>query len=118
MKKVNFFALLYQAYILCCLYQVYHSENELDSVYMKQAIEQAIQAQGKTRPNPCVGCVILDSNGDLVGRGYHKKSGYPHAEIEALKEAGEKAKGGTAYISLEPCNHYGKTPPCTLALLK
>jgi diaminohydroxyphosphoribosylaminopyrimidine deaminase/5-amino-6-(5-phosphoribosylamino)uracil reductase len=85
---------------------------------MKRAIELASNARGKTHPNPCVGCVIVESNGTIVGEGWHVKAGEDHAEVMALKLAGAKANGATAYVSLEPCNHYGKTPPCTLALLK
>ncbi|KAJ1411335.1 cytidine deaminase-like protein, partial [Ochromonadaceae sp. CCMP2298] len=86
---------------------------------MRRAIELAARAQGHTCPNPCVGCVIVDTKGQVIGEGWHERSGQPHAEVRALLEAvsGETA-GATAYVSLEPCNHYGRTPPCTLALLK
>lgn len=73
---------------------------------------------GKTRPNPVVGCVVLDKYGNVVGEGFHPKAGEPHAEVFALLEAGDKAIGGTAYVTLEPCNHHGRTPPCVDALLK
>jgi diaminohydroxyphosphoribosylaminopyrimidine deaminase/5-amino-6-(5-phosphoribosylamino)uracil reductase len=73
---------------------------------------------GNTSPNPCVGCVILDRYGEVVGEGWHKRAGEAHAEVHALIEAGDRAIGGTAYVSLEPCNHYGKTPPCTQALIR
>lgn len=84
---------------------------------MKRAIELAQKGAGKTAPNPCVGCVIV-KNERIVGEGWHKKAGGPHAEIEALKKAGAKAKGATMYVTLEPCCHYGKTGPCTDAIIK
>lgn len=87
----------------------------MDRLYMRRALELASRAIGKTSPNPCVGCVIV-KNGVVIGEGYHKKAGEPHAEVNALREAGEDAKGSTAYVSLEPCNHFGRTPPCTHAL--
>jgi diaminohydroxyphosphoribosylaminopyrimidine deaminase / 5-amino-6-(5-phosphoribosylamino)uracil reductase len=65
-----------------------------------------------------VGCVVLDAEGQVVGEGFHPKAGEPHAEVFALREAGERARGGTAYVTLEPCNHHGRTPPCVDALLK
>lgn len=79
--------------------------------YIKLALELAKKAKGLTSPNPCVGAVIV-KNGRIVGKGYHKKAGWPHAELYALKEAGKKAKGATLYVSMEPCRHYGRTPPC------
>lgn len=88
-----------------------------DAGHMRRALELASQAHGATHPNPAVGCVILDKNGNIVGEGYHPKAGLPHAEVYALRAAGQAAQGGTAYVNLEPCNHYGKTPPCALALI-
>jgi diaminohydroxyphosphoribosylaminopyrimidine deaminase/5-amino-6-(5-phosphoribosylamino)uracil reductase len=88
---------------------------------MIEAIWLAKQAMGRTRPNPVVGCVIvnvIDGKEIVVGKGFHHRSGQPHAEVLALIEAGELANGATAYVSLEPCNHYGRTPPCTMALLR
>jgi len=73
---------------------------------------------GKTRPNPMVGCVIVNDDGEVVGEGFHPKAGQPHAEVWAIRQAGEKARGATAYVSLEPCNHFGRTPPCVNALLE
>jgi len=90
--------------------------TEEDRQYMQQAIELARTAEGKTFPNPIVGCVIV-KDGVVVGTGYHPKAGEPHAEVFALRAAGEKAKGATAYVSLEPCNHYGRTPPCSQAMV-
>ncbi len=85
--------------------------------YMKQALALAKLAVGYTAPNPAVGCVI-GNDGVVVGTGYHRKAGTPHAEVWALKEAGEKAKGATVYVTLEPCAHYGRTPPCARTLVE
>jgi diaminohydroxyphosphoribosylaminopyrimidine deaminase/5-amino-6-(5-phosphoribosylamino)uracil reductase len=82
-----------------------------DKKYIGAAIELASAARGKTSPNPCVGAVVV-KRGMIVGKGYHRYAGGPHAEVYALKQAGKKAKGATLYVSLEPCRHYGKTPPC------
>lgn len=84
---------------------------------MALAIELARKGQYTTRPNPNVGCVILDANSVKVGEGWHHVAGGPHAEIHALAQAQEKARGGTAYVTLEPCSHYGRTPPCAEALI-
>lgn len=89
-----------------------------DSFYLNRAIELALKARGQTSPNPCVGCVIVNKDLEIVGEGYHKRAGFPHAEVEALLMAGERARGGTAYVSLEPCNHFGLTPPCSDALIR
>ena len=75
-------------------------------------------AEGDTSPNPMVGAVIVDGDGNIVGEGYHHKAGQPHAEINALAAAGDKAKGATVYVTLEPCFHYGRTGPCCEALIK
>lgn len=88
-----------------------------DARHMRRAVELASTALGKTHPNPAVGCVILDEDGGIVGEGYHPEAGLPHAEVFALRAAGERARGGTAYVTLEPCNHFGRTPPCSLALV-
>ena len=88
-----------------------------DQRYMSRALELAVQGKYSAKPNPCVGCVIVYA-GDIVGEGWHKKAGEPHAEVHALKQAGSKAKGSTAYVTLEPCSHHGKTPPCADALIK
>ena len=95
-----------------------YSDDTSDRQYMRRAVHLASLALGKTRPNPCVGCVIVDVNGTIVGEGWHQKAGEAHAEVYALQSAGERARGGTAYVSLEPCNHFGRTPPCTHALLR
>ena len=83
-----------------------------DRFFMELAIEEAYKGKGKTLPNPAVGAVIVKS-GKVVASGFHEKYGGPHAEAVAIEKAGEKAKGATLYVTLEPCNHYGKTPPCT-----
>ncbi|WP_254407664.1 bifunctional diaminohydroxyphosphoribosylaminopyrimidine deaminase/5-amino-6-(5-phosphoribosylamino)uracil reductase RibD [Streptomyces sp. GMY02] len=84
---------------------------------MRRAIAISAQGLGSTSPNPPVGCVILDSDGRTVGEGYHVRKGEPHAEVNALTAAGKRAEGGTAVVTLEPCNHYGRTPPCREALI-
>lgn len=88
-----------------------------DHLFMSRALQLAEQGLFTTRPNPRVGCVIV-KDGKIVGEGAHLKAGEPHAEVFALRQAGELAKGATAYITLEPCNHIGRTPPCTHALLQ
>jgi diaminohydroxyphosphoribosylaminopyrimidine deaminase/5-amino-6-(5-phosphoribosylamino)uracil reductase len=87
-----------------------------DEKYMNRAMDLALLAQGHTSPNPMVGCVIVKS-GRVIAEGYHKKAGLPHAEAEALKKAGKSAKGSTLYVNLEPCSHFGKTPPCADAII-
>jgi diaminohydroxyphosphoribosylaminopyrimidine deaminase / 5-amino-6-(5-phosphoribosylamino)uracil reductase len=87
-----------------------------DRAMMQRCIELARRALGRTTPNPLVGSVIVQ-NGEIVGEGFHPKAGEPHAEVFALRQAGEKAKGATIYVSLEPCSHYGRTPPCADALI-
>lgn len=84
---------------------------------MARAIELAARGLGTTSPNPVVGCVLLDASGLVVGEGFHAYAGGPHAEIVALAQAGERAKGGTAVVTLEPCNHTGRTGPCSEALI-
>jgi diaminohydroxyphosphoribosylaminopyrimidine deaminase / 5-amino-6-(5-phosphoribosylamino)uracil reductase len=85
---------------------------------MARAIELAARGLGSTSPNPIMGCVILDAAGHVVGEGFHAYAGGPHAEIVALAQAGELAKGGTAVVTLEPCNHVGRTGPCAQALIR
>jgi diaminohydroxyphosphoribosylaminopyrimidine deaminase/5-amino-6-(5-phosphoribosylamino)uracil reductase len=86
-----------------------------DKKYMDLALRLARKADGMTSPNPRVGAVVVKS-GRIVGKGYHLRAGTPHAEIHALKEAGEKARGATLYVTLEPCAHQGRTGPCTEAI--
>ncbi|MEV5693262.1 bifunctional diaminohydroxyphosphoribosylaminopyrimidine deaminase/5-amino-6-(5-phosphoribosylamino)uracil reductase RibD [Micromonospora globbae] len=85
---------------------------------MRRAIELAARGLGTTSPNPVVGCVLLDAGGQVVGEGFHAYAGGPHAEIVALAQAGERARGGTAVVTLEPCDHTGRTGPCSLALIQ
>ncbi|MXV76381.1 bifunctional diaminohydroxyphosphoribosylaminopyrimidine deaminase/5-amino-6-(5-phosphoribosylamino)uracil reductase RibD [Candidatus Poribacteria bacterium] len=85
--------------------------------FMQRALKLATQAKGRTSPNPLVGAVIV-KDGKVIGEGYHQKAGTPHAEVHALNAAGENAKGATLYTTLEPCCHWGRTPPCTEALIR
>ena len=91
--------------------------TSFDREMMQRCLQLAAKASGKTSPNPLVGSVVVQGD-KIVGEGFHPEVGQPHAEVFALREAGEKAKGATIYVSLEPCNHYGRTPPCTEALIK
>lgn len=84
---------------------------------MRLALSEARKGVGKTAPNPAVGCVIV-KDGEVVGKGWHKKAGTPHAEVHALRGAGELAAGADVYVTLEPCSHFGKTPPCAKALVE
>ncbi|MFF5449301.1 bifunctional diaminohydroxyphosphoribosylaminopyrimidine deaminase/5-amino-6-(5-phosphoribosylamino)uracil reductase RibD [Streptomyces sp. NPDC012888] len=84
---------------------------------MRRAIALAARGLGATSPNPVVGCVITGPTGDVVGEGWHQRAGGPHAEVHALRAAGPAARGGTAYVTLEPCNHTGRTGPCAQALI-
>ncbi|MFE3327103.1 bifunctional diaminohydroxyphosphoribosylaminopyrimidine deaminase/5-amino-6-(5-phosphoribosylamino)uracil reductase RibD [Streptomyces sp. NPDC059176] len=88
-----------------------------DTDAMRRAVALAAGGLGSTSPNPVVGCVITDATGRTVGEGYHQRAGGPHAEVHALRAAGERARGGTAYVTLEPCNHTGRTGPCARALV-
>ena len=87
-----------------------------DEIYMRHALKLAGTRIGLTNPNPTVGAVVV-KNGRIVGAGCHKKCGLPHAEVNALRSAGSKAKGANLYVTLEPCCHYGRTPPCTDAII-
>jgi diaminohydroxyphosphoribosylaminopyrimidine deaminase/5-amino-6-(5-phosphoribosylamino)uracil reductase len=88
----------------------------LDAHYMARALELARKGLYTTHPNPRVGCVIV-RDGQIVGEGWHVRTGEPHAEVHALRAAGENARGATAYVTLEPCSHHGRTPPCADALV-
>src|SRR5262245_2946847 len=88
--------------------------NDVD--HMQCAYELALRGRGKTSPNPMVGSVIV-KGGKIVGRGFHERCGGAHAEIVALKDAGAKARGATMYVTLEPCVHYGRTPPCVKSII-
>ncbi len=89
----------------------------MDLKYLKQAIVLAENARGKSSPNPFVGCLIVKDD-NVVGQGFTQPWGQDHAEVQALKQAGEQARGGDLYVTLEPCSHYGKTPPCAEAIIK
>ncbi|MDO6637682.1 bifunctional diaminohydroxyphosphoribosylaminopyrimidine deaminase/5-amino-6-(5-phosphoribosylamino)uracil reductase RibD [Pseudoalteromonas carrageenovora] len=89
--------------------------TEQDEMYMARAIELAKKGRFTTTPNPNVGCVLVKNN-QIIGEGFHQLAGQGHAEVNALAVAGEKAKGATAYVTLEPCSHYGRTPPCAEGL--
>lgn len=91
------------------------SFTAVDVAHMAEALRLAEQGLYSTRPNPRVGCVIAQGE-QVLGRGWHVRAGEPHAEVFALREAGERARGATAYVTLEPCSHHGRTPPCAAAL--
>lgn len=87
-----------------------------DERFMEYAIDLALKAEGKTAPNPIVGAVVV-KNGKILGSGYHRKCGLPHAEINAIRSAASDLSGSTLYVTLEPCDHFGRTPPCTDAII-
>ena len=89
---------------------------DLDAWHMQRVLELAVQGQGYVEPNPMVGCVIVEG-AEIIGEGWHQRFGEAHAEVEALKLAGSRARGATLYVNLEPCCHQGKTPPCTKAVI-
>ena len=91
-------------------------EENINKKYMRMAIELAKKGAGGVNPNPMVGAVVV-KKGEVIGRGYHKFFGGPHAEVYALEEAGKEAEGATIYVTLEPCSHYGKTPPCAKKII-
>jgi diaminohydroxyphosphoribosylaminopyrimidine deaminase/5-amino-6-(5-phosphoribosylamino)uracil reductase len=88
------------------------TEGETAERFMRRALELAARGRGLTSPNPMVGAVVVTPDGEVVGEGFHAKAGGPHAEIEALRAAGARARGATLYVTLEPCSHQGRTPPC------
>ena len=90
--------------------------SERDHFFMARALRLARKGLYSTHPNPRVGCVIV-RDGEIVGEGWHARAGEPHAEVHALRQAGERARGATAYVTLEPCSHHGRTPPCADALV-
>ncbi|THC51014.1 bifunctional diaminohydroxyphosphoribosylaminopyrimidine deaminase/5-amino-6-(5-phosphoribosylamino)uracil reductase RibD [Streptomyces sp. A1499] len=85
---------------------------------MRRALALSALGLGATSPNPVVGCVVLDASGEVAGEGWHQRAGGPHAEVNALRAAGGRARGGTALVTLEPCNHTGRTGPCAQALIE
>lgn len=89
-----------------------------DEGFLHRALTLARQGIGLASPNPCVGAVLVDEDGEIIGQGVHTYAGIKHAEILALEEAGDRARGGTLYINLEPCSHHGRTGPCADALIK
>ncbi|WAH53887.1 bifunctional diaminohydroxyphosphoribosylaminopyrimidine deaminase/5-amino-6-(5-phosphoribosylamino)uracil reductase RibD [Pseudescherichia vulneris] len=91
-------------------------DDKQDEIYMARALKLAQRGRYTTHPNPNVGCVIV-KNGEIVGEGFHFRAGEPHAEVHALRMAGDRARGATAYVTLEPCSHHGRTPPCCEALI-
>src|SRR5262249_58619957 len=91
--------------------------NDTDTVWMKRALELAERGRGAVEPNPLVGALLV-RDGRVVGEGWHERYGGPHAEVNALAAAGEASRGATLYVTLEPCCHHGKTPPCTDALVR
>ncbi|MGL5083343.1 MAG: bifunctional diaminohydroxyphosphoribosylaminopyrimidine deaminase/5-amino-6-(5-phosphoribosylamino)uracil reductase RibD [Microcoleaceae cyanobacterium] len=93
------------------------SATEFEIKMMDRCLELAQSALGKTSPNPLVGCVVVQAE-QIVGEGFHPRAGEPHAEVFAIQNAGEQVKGSTVYVNLEPCNHYGRTPPCTETLIQ
>ncbi len=95
----------------------YDKFSQQDHEYMQRALSLAKHAHYTTSPNPRVGCVIV-SNNEIVGEGYHVKAGEGHAEVNAIETSRKLTKGATAYVTLEPCSHYGRTPPCAEGLIK
>jgi diaminohydroxyphosphoribosylaminopyrimidine deaminase / 5-amino-6-(5-phosphoribosylamino)uracil reductase len=89
-----------------------------DEAAMAEAVALGERGRLTAAPNPWVGCVLVAGDGEVVGRGLHRRAGEPHAEVHALREAGERARGATAYVTLEPCAHQGRTPPCAPALVE
>src|SRR5262245_42932667 len=96
------------------------STEQIDIAHLRTAARLALRGRGGVEPNPMVGCVIVSAppRSEVVGWGYHRRVGGPHAEIVALRRAGPKARGGTMYCTLEPCSHVGRTPPCTAAIIE
>ena len=92
------------------------SFSAVDHGMMARALQLAERALWTTSPNPRVGCVLV-RDGEIVGEGWHVRAGEPHGEVHALRAAGERARGATAYVTLEPCSHYGRTPPCAEGLI-
>ncbi|MDP6084513.1 MAG: bifunctional diaminohydroxyphosphoribosylaminopyrimidine deaminase/5-amino-6-(5-phosphoribosylamino)uracil reductase RibD, partial [Nitrospinota bacterium] len=90
--------------------------SEVDRAHMREALDLAGRPGWRTHPNPMVGAVVV-KNGRVVGRGFHRRPGGPHAEIRSLRDAGRRASGATLYVTLEPCCHHGRTPPCTDAVI-
>ena len=92
-------------------------QSDLDILHMRSALALAALGQGRVEPNPMVGCLLV-CGAETIGQGWHRQFGGPHAEIEALRLAADRARGATMYVTLEPCSHQGKTPPCTEAIMQ
>src|SRR5262245_8580735 len=92
--------------------------SEQDHALMRRALAQAARGLGRTSPNPAVGAVVCDPRGRVLATGFHERAGLDHGEVAALRKLGFRAPGATLYVTLEPCNHQGKTPPCTDAILR
>src|SRR5690242_20476243 len=93
------------------------SDRHTDEKFLRRSLELAAQGVGLASPNPCVGAVIVDDHGNVCGEGFHTYEGVKHAEVRALESAGEKARGATLYLNLEPCSHHGRTGPCADAVI-
>lgn len=93
------------------------TQHTADEEFMRTALDLAARGQGTTSPNPMVGAVVVRGI-EIIGSGYHERAGEPHAEVLALREAGDRARGATLYVTLEPCSHYGRTPPCSRAIVE
>jgi len=96
---------------------IFRGVDYMDTKYMKRALDLAKKGIGYTNPNPLVGAVIV-KEGRIIGEGYHEVYGSNHAEVNAFRNASEDVKGATMYVTLEPCSHYGKTPPCANAIVE
>lgn len=94
------------------------AQRDIDMRMLSRAARIALRGHGGAEPNPMVGCVIATAAGDVISEGYHRRCGDPHAEVHALAAAGDRARGATAYVTLEPCAHHGRTPPCADALVR
>lgn len=92
--------------------------SKSDETFMRMALDLAEKGRGQTAPNPMVGAVVVNEDHEIVGSGFHARAGQAHAEAVALLEAGRRARGGTLYVTLEPCSHHGKTPPCAAAVIE
>jgi diaminohydroxyphosphoribosylaminopyrimidine deaminase / 5-amino-6-(5-phosphoribosylamino)uracil reductase len=94
------------------------TEGDTADRFMRRALELAERGRGLTSPNPMVGAVVVTPDGEVAGEGFHARAGGPHAEVEALRAAGSRARGATLYVTLEPCSHHGRTPPCAPAVIE
>ena len=94
------------------------TEGDTADRFMRRALELAERGRGLTSPNPMVGAVVVTPDGEVAGEGFHARAGGPHAEVEALRAAGPRARGATLYVTLEPCSHHGRTPPCAPAVIE